>query len=116
MSILIREKDKKLIKGVLCNNDQDPLLWADQKTAFDFWLNFKKIFQIDFTKNIRATPQVVREGSVDDILFTKIENNKLIPILPVDGIILYSDSWEHPCEILGPDNLRKLWEKTLKRN
>jgi len=115
MSVLIRAPEQKPIRGILCDRDNEPLLWADQKNAFDFWMNFKSIFQIDFTKNIRATPQVVRDGYVDDVLFTKIDNQELIPILPIEGVLLYSDSWEHPCEIMEPENLNKLWKQVFNK-
>lgn len=108
ISIILKSAEHPPIRGILCNEDKDPLLFADQKTAFDFWRAHKNKFMppapyTDSTwlKLVRATPQVVREGDPDDYLFNLLDKNERVAVLPKPGFVLYSDSWEHPTQILS---------------
>ena len=89
------------VLGILCDNDGEPLLFDTQLTAIRFWMEHKDKFGIDLSQHIRATPQVVREGDPDEILFGMLDTGQRVAIVPKDDFLFYSDSWEHSATYLG---------------
>ena len=79
---------------MICNNDGEPLLFASQKDALRFWIDYKDRFVIPVNFNrtsFKASPNVVREDDPDDVLFGKLESGEYEIIRPEVGFLIYPD-------------------------
>ena len=79
LSALLRDGKNPVVKAIISNNEGEPLQFDTQLNANKFWQEYKDRFEISPKfKDVKVTPQVVREGVPYEVRMSLIENENRV--------------------------------------